>query len=444
MMCQLLILWALMSQAVRDAPPTGTRDTSSVSGIVMSATDRPLRRAVISIVGPSLTTGRSAVSDDEGRFVIDALPSGRFAVVASKPGYITTELGAQRPGQGGTSIVVGQGQAITGLRITVPKGAAVAGRVVDAGGVPVQSAVVSVFQRYEDGTYSPQIGSAPTDDLGDYRVFGLPPGTFIVAASPRTGMLPRDMRDYSDVEIDLLLAALRGRSDAAVGRTGRAPELSEGRRITAVPIYYPGVATVQDATHVSLGQGDELSRLDIRMLPISAHSVQGVIVPVVPPGYDEVTIVMAPFGAEPPVTLGRPGLVQKPGADGIFAFANVAPGRYSIECHAKRGEDVWWGRAETTVAGDMSGVTVAMVPATALHGRIHFTTLDGRLPPDPTSLQVVASPVVAFAGNLRSIAAASLRSPLSAPVKKDGTFEIRGLVGRRYRIDVRGLQAHGK
>src|SRR6185436_14822495 len=85
----------------RDAAgtPTSAVGTGAISGAVtMDATGAPVRRARVTLSGAELRGGRSAITDDTGRFSFTSLPAGRFTLTASKAGYVDITYGAKRPG----------------------------------------------------------------------------------------------------------------------------------------------------------------------------------------------------------------------------------------------------------------------------------------------------------------------------------------------------------
>jgi hypothetical protein len=127
-------------------------------------------RVVADVSGESLPNARVALnlansqervvvlSDREGRFSLPA-PEGRHNVVATK-----------------TRFARGQATTIAGgapVEIRLRRGAAIAGRVIDELGDPVIATRVTV-----EGVSG---ATTLTDDRGEYRVGGLPAGTFRVA-----------------------------------------------------------------------------------------------------------------------------------------------------------------------------------------------------------------------------------------------------------------------
>jgi hypothetical protein len=94
-------------QVVRDAGSAGPSiGTASVIGIVVDAQNspQPLRRAIVTVSGTDLTSPRSVITNDDGRFELRRLPAGRLTVTAAKPGYVNGAFGATRPGRRGTPV----------------------------------------------------------------------------------------------------------------------------------------------------------------------------------------------------------------------------------------------------------------------------------------------------------------------------------------------------
>src|SRR5262249_27395780 len=88
----------------------------------------------------------------------------------------------------GPAIPVALSEGETRERVDIPlqRWGTLEGSVVDEHGDPVQGARVQVMQvRYEAGRR--RLASAgvarPTDDLGRYRLFSVPPGQYVVSAA---------------------------------------------------------------------------------------------------------------------------------------------------------------------------------------------------------------------------------------------------------------------
>ena len=184
----LVVAGALQAQQpprdLQGPPATG----AIISGRVVVADARPavpIRRARVSLTGGALRAPEITDSDVEGNYQFGGLPAGSYRVTASKPGFVTLEAGATRYGQRPAAIELKGGQSAVAA-VALPRGAAIEGRIVDAGGAPVQNIIVSAsrFTYSALGRRTAPLKQARTDDLGRYRIHSLPPGGYIVEAAP--------------------------------------------------------------------------------------------------------------------------------------------------------------------------------------------------------------------------------------------------------------------
>jgi hypothetical protein len=107
---------------------------------------------------------------------------------------VTLQYGQRRPTDVTDFIVLADGERRDSVDLALPRGGVIAVRVTDDFGDPLPSAQVQV-QRYQ---YSPDgqrrlnsvfvpgaIGQTATDDRGEVRMYGLPPGEYVVSAMLR-------------------------------------------------------------------------------------------------------------------------------------------------------------------------------------------------------------------------------------------------------------------
>jgi len=90
----------------------------------------------VTLSGAELRGGRSAITDDTGRFSFTSLPAGRFTLTASKAGYVDITYGAKRPGRPGTPIQLADGEKLDKANLTLPRGSVITGIVIDENGEP--------------------------------------------------------------------------------------------------------------------------------------------------------------------------------------------------------------------------------------------------------------------------------------------------------------------
>ena len=291
---------ALPDQPARDHTPKPA-GTASISGRVVSAdSGLPLRRAHVSISGP---TFRNTETDAEGRYSLAGLSAGRLLGVgqcgAHRGGYLGGGYGttlAQGPWGSamtrGRPIEVADRAHVTDIDIRLERAGAIAGRVVDTTGEPVTRIQVRVI-RMQRGLQPATFGMATTDDLGAFRVFGLQPGDYVVAADSR-------MIDTS--------------------RSG------DGRNtIGFAPTYAPATASLDRALRIRVTPGATVTA-DVQLTETRLYSISGVALTSTgdPPKSAGISVVRADSPVED-VSYGA-----SVSATGSFAVQNVPPGSYVI------------------------------------------------------------------------------------------------------------------
>jgi len=140
----------------------------------------PVRRAQVRISGPDIGS-KAAMTDQDGRYEFRDLPAGRFNLSVSKSGFVPMQYGQSRPFEPGKPIELAEGQALDKANVSLPRGSVLSGRVVDEFGEPVADAVVMAMRmQYINGRRRlVNAGrSNQTNDLGQFRLYGLPPGDF--------------------------------------------------------------------------------------------------------------------------------------------------------------------------------------------------------------------------------------------------------------------------
>jgi len=119
---------------------------------------------------------------EDGAFVLEDVPAGRWTVEAFAPGYQSGSASA---------VTVAEGEAAEGVELRLSKGGVVSGRVLESkSGRPILDATV----RAEQSGGEPRMGmirmggeggenEATTDAEGRYEITGLAPGTWTLTAS---------------------------------------------------------------------------------------------------------------------------------------------------------------------------------------------------------------------------------------------------------------------
>src|SRR6266480_1427313 len=169
----LISLFAILAAAQQPTPET---KETAISGRVTSETGQPLQGVNVSLSAFGGSGGQRTTTDNEGRFKVQGLDAGMYRVFLSAPGYVV-----QFPNEPTPTYRPGDR-----AELTLIKGAVIAGTITNIAGEPLVNISVRAYQirDTEGNKIATQAFSQPkfTDDRGYYRIYGLQPGTYIVAA----------------------------------------------------------------------------------------------------------------------------------------------------------------------------------------------------------------------------------------------------------------------
>jgi hypothetical protein len=134
----------------------------------------------------------STKTDQYGHFQLNKLPSDRYCIVPFAPAYIASEqIEAERKGK---IVSLVEGETIEGFDFALIRGGVITGRITDEDGQPLTGETVTLFQLDSKGQKRPlyyfQLYAlyefSTSDDQGIYRIFGLPPGRYLVSVGEAT------------------------------------------------------------------------------------------------------------------------------------------------------------------------------------------------------------------------------------------------------------------
>ena len=405
--------------------------TGRLRGRVVAAdTGAIVRRAQVRISSPDIGT-KTAFTDAQGRYEFKELPAGRFTVSVSKSGFVAMQYGQSRPFERGRPIELAEAQVMEKADVSLPRGSAVSGRILDEFGEPVADASVQAMrQQYGAGKRRlvPTGRHSMTNDLGYFRLFGLPPGEYYVSATLRT---------FESMMMDMM-----GGTGGAGGPTGS--NSSSGYAAT----YYPGTQNPGEAQRVALALGQELS-IDLQMQPVRLARISGTATTSDGKPMANAMVMLIPTMKEAiGMMFGMPGGTSQTDKEGRFTLSNVAPGEYTVQAQslaalmsmASEAMELMgetgtpapkpqtmqreFATATVTVAGeDIAGLVVAGTRAAKATGHLRFE--GGEKPEGLAKLRMMAMPT--DPENM----AASMAAFGMAKVTETGEFEIDGLVGGR-------------
>jgi hypothetical protein len=371
----------------RDRRPQQAAGTCRIKGRVVDAqTGSAVARARIGILGPMVSPS-PVLTDENGRFEVVNLPAGRFFLNVEKSGYAFgryPEPGLTIRG-GGRPLIVTEHETVAEIVLPMYRAAVITGRVVDAHGDALESVQVQAFRLPARGHGAPmprQGGS--TNDLGEFRIVRLEPGSYVLLASPRNAMdIPSDGQP--------------------------------------VPTYFPNTPSLAEAQPIVVERAQTVSGIEIMVAEAATTVVSGTVID--PKGQPVSGFINARRVSGNIPDFSAWGTQVR---DGTFKMY-LAAGEYELEAREMRpgtrgpvapGDELIGVLPVSLTGAPMSDLTVQLGTGAVISGRIVF---DGQaLPPDdPQSLPIglgSMSPAIACRGG-------------RSEVLPDWTFRIEGAAG---------------
>jgi beta-lactamase regulating signal transducer with metallopeptidase domain len=306
-------------------------------------------------------------ADEKGEFTFRNVPPGEYTLAATQAGYVRSEYGQKRHNGPGARFTLQAGQELKAIVLPMEETAVISGQIRGPKGLPQANVQVHALKYgYEEGRRVLQaVRVVRTNDEGDYRLYWLPPGQYIVMALPLLG----------GVEETLLIVG----SDGTVGGF-RPIQLPNGAPIVLpgesgnVPFYYPGTVQFDAASVLTLKPAEQRTGINLALTSPPVVHVRGTLtnLPPVVAGNAAGPPTRATIRLEPttPSVLSRGSAPLGMGAvdiqTGAFDIRGVLPGTYNLVASAFGG-----GRSQTSlyarvpvvvVGGDVDNVKVALAP----------------------------------------------------------------------------------
>jgi protocatechuate 3,4-dioxygenase beta subunit len=427
------LLFLLLSLQATPSPKTANDAGSTVSGtVVNSLTGEPLRKANVTLMrassggpprpGSDGQMAWSATADASGAFTFTQVEPGRYRISAERNGFVAAR---------DTSLVEVKAQQPTAsVQVKMQPQGVVTGRILDEDGEPMARIEVTLMRnQYVQGRKMlVPAGGSNTNDLGEYRIFGVNPGRyFLLARRNRTAP---------------------GFGPGGFGPGGRGPGGRGGRASVEaesiyVPIYFPGVTDTASAAQLEIGAGSQLQGMDLRMRKVAAVTVSGrVVMPELPPapaekdsdpaerfrrGGPRSFVMISPRG-----DLGNAGASNASvDGEGKFEIVSVTPGSYILIAQGTMGNDQRYSaRMNLEVGpGGVEGLVLTPAPPVEVTGSVKT---EGNETADFSRVNVYLS----------AKEPGSLLPGGFGRADKDGNFTLRDTqAGVAYRVIVSGLPA---
>jgi hypothetical protein len=363
-----------------------------------------------------------AISDAAGIFTIPSVPAGTYSLRAEREGYFGSTFRGSTPLAVTTSVTVTSKQNSI-VQISMLAGGTISGVIRDDNGQPRSKGGVQAFSvTYANGF--PVLGPAVskvTNDLGEYRLFWLPPGEYYVGATaePPRNLLPGE--------------ALRG--------------------VPPVVNYYPGTVDVRAGTLLEVRAGEQAEGINITLQRTRLPKISGTILTKssmqaiidsqnaigANPAAPLVTLMMLQRDANTPDNTTARVVGSANLATGRFEVQNVLPGSYDFYARIEDLQDgviflgraYDWGKTQFVVSDrDVEDIAVSLYPGFPVKGTV---TVDNAVPQTPVQISIVPD------GTAVKLGAYNALSQNPVQTAPDGSFTIPRMPVGQFRITAPGL-----
>ncbi|MGC2695103.1 MAG: carboxypeptidase-like regulatory domain-containing protein [Candidatus Angelobacter sp.] len=396
------ILGAVLSLA------SDSRTTASIDGSVLNKlSGGPVRGAYVLYIKISpgnsgLATPLSVETNSAGNFNLRLEP-GSYRLWVERKGFARQAYDALSPAGEGSAITLAPGQQIHQVIFRLVPLGAITGRVLDEDDGPIQGAGIQVLRpSYANGRRQLiSVSGTSSNDRGEYRVFGLPAGIYLMRASMPGAPMSQPFKSGS-----------------------LSPETQDSYAAT----YYPGVLDVAAASSISLGEGSEVPELDFHVHKTLSITVRGhVISPAVSLPASQLQVILAHNEDNAASYIDRAAAVVDP-TTGKFEIRGVSPGSYFLVASQLAAGRPFGGRTplEVTATAPPEDVAVTLTPGFDIVGNIEVDDVPrGNVP--TLTVRLVPSEGL------------TLGSPPSSRVGSDGNIRLGGVTPGLWTIVVDSL-----
>jgi hypothetical protein len=386
-------------------------DNGSIRGVVLDAVSHsPVKKAQVGLNLNSFANtgrpgpvpqrgfeGKSAMTGQNGEFSFSGLPAGSYTLWVNHPRY----PGGGRRQQQQQRVEVGSGDEPAKVTFELTPAGSIAGRVVDEDGDPITGCFPQLRPANNPRMGIQMLGAEPSNGDGEYRIYGLPAGKYILAIQcHRPVFQPRPLSPGPDPP----------------------PSLAY------MPQFYPLSADKKGAETIDLAAGVDKSGVDFKLAPTPVTSIHGVLkMQGAVQKIENMNISLFPEDE------GRRSFFGNMGANfdntkGTFEFQSVLPGAYILYAFTFRnGEDdtkpQYGARRVVQVMDQPMEVDLDLQPAFDLVGSIDF---DGEHKPEgQQGYQVNLMPFEDFSGG---------NGPVQ--MQPDGSFTIKSVMPGLWKLQV--------
>jgi hypothetical protein len=393
------LIWTATAQY-----PPDPKAPAGISGQVLEYdTGRPLRRVqVILQPGESKLPALGGITDDTGAFEFRDVPAGRYSLVAKRPGYLTGYFANTANTRLPLLFPLMPGESLKGIVIRLRPAGVISGTVRFTDAEPAVGVPVELYREYfYRGRHGfEKVATTSTDDRGAYRVYGLAPGNYYVAAAYSPPDPGAGVREQVQLDPNGL-------------------PLPEENFVTT---YYPSTPRLLEAVRLRLRPGSELDNITVFLAKARTVRVRGrVLSALTGRAVSGANLRLRQHAPAGDTMVDAPAAIRM-AAGGEFEILGLSPGFYLLVADSREGGERLTGRMPLTVAGQsIDNVELTVRPYPRLAGTVR---VEGAAEIDFSRLRVSLEPH-------------SDTTPVSsAPVREDGSFSVAFVPGETYDVFV--------
>jgi protocatechuate 3,4-dioxygenase beta subunit len=314
---------------------TAPAATGRIAGrVTVEGANTPIAGARVIVIPTTRPAGPmgmppQTLTDWDGRFAFDKMAPGSYRIDVQKTGFAPLI----EPGRAPTTEVAA-GQTVE-LNLQLQKGGVITGKLLDASGEPLPDARVMAMHRVIAPSGMPQRllpapsqGPQQTNDVGEFRVTGLAPGEYVVAAMPHSAF--------------------------GLGAPAVTPSANS---TAATTTYYPGTIDQAAAQPLTVAAGQTVDNINFSMQSVAAFRVSGRVVDENDTPVANAMVMLMGDPRSGAAFMGPAGSART-GDDGRFTIADVPFGTYRVTASVMVLMGGSTGAASGGIVGGISSVSV--------------------------------------------------------------------------------------
>ena len=332
-------------------------------------------------------TSYTVTSDAEGAFAFPNVDPGDYQLTATHDGFADVRLGNNTGVKRADPIQFGPSDRKSAFVIKLIPYGTISGLLLDEDGDPIRNLTVAAmkWQYTSNGRELREARTATSNDLGEYRIFDVPPGKYLIKINP-----PR-LR-LSTREVDKTFA----------------------------PVFYPGVLPISGALVQEIAPGQQLRALNFNLRRTQFATIRGRVI--APAGSNmNAGLLMAMDGG---TSSSSGGTDDK---EGKFAFYGIPPGPIFVT----GGYTVAGQRYDTMVevdvgSTDINGLELRPVPPMDVGGSLRIAG-ETTIKPSQVSVSLDGP-------------SAGRNATSEATIRDDGSLLFHQVSAGKYRVTLGRLQ----